>query len=244
VINNLCSNQYTDGEYLKKVGDWHGQDSYWKAHKVLEMIQKHKLTPNSIDDIGCGAGEVLVEIQKNMAAGLDFRGFDISPQAISIASKKETINLKFYNEDFLESEVNPPDLLLLLDVFEHISNYRSYLNSLRKKTDRIIFHVPLDIAAKEVLKKSDYMLYMHHKYGHLHFFTKETALITLSDLGYDVIDYFYTDDLEIEGVPWGIKPKLSYGARKIMFRLNPEFTASLFKGYNLLVLARGDRKHE
>ncbi len=85
---------------------------------------------------------------------------------------------------------------------------------------------------------------MHHKYGHLHFFTKETALITLSDLGYDVIDYFYTDDLEIEGIPWGIKPKLSYGARKMMFRLNPKFTTSLFKGYNLLVLAWGDRKQE
>ena len=104
------------------------------------MIQKHKLTPNSIYDIGCDAGEVLVEIQKNMAAGLDFRGFDISPQAISIASKKENINLKFYNEDFLESEVNPPDLLLLLGVFEHISNYRSYLSSLRKKLTRLFLY--------------------------------------------------------------------------------------------------------
>ncbi len=179
-----------------------------------------------------------------MDVGLDFRGFDISPQATSIANKKENANLKFYNEDFLESIVHPPDLLLLLDVFEHISDYRGFLGSLRKKDARVIFHIPLDIVANEVLRKSDYMLYMHHKYGHLHFFTKEIALITLSDLGYDVIDYFYTDDLEIEGIPWGIRPKLSYGARKMMFRLNPEFTASLFKGYNLLVLAWGDRKQE
>lgn len=240
----MNSNQYTDGEYLKKVEDWHERDSYWKAHKVLKMIQKHKLKPSSVYDIGCGAGEILVEMQKNMDADLDFRGFDISPQATSIANKKENDNLKFYNEDFLQSIASPPDLLLLLDVFEHISDYRGYLDSLSKKAARIIFHIPLDIAAKEVLRKSDYMVNMHHKYGHLHFFTKETALITLSDLGYDVIDYFYTDDLEIEGIPWGIKPKLSYWARKMMFRLNPEFTASLFKGYNLLVLASGDRKQE
>jgi len=240
----LNSNQYIDGEYLKKVEDWHEEDSYWKAHKVLKMIQKHKLTPNSVYDIGCGAGEVLVEMQKNMDAGLDFRGFDISPQATSIANKKENSNLKFYNEDFLESIVNPPDLLLLLDVFEHISDYRGYLDALRKKAARIIFHIPLDVAAKEVLRKSDYMIYMHHKYGHLHFFTKETALITLSDLGYDVIDYFYTDELELAGNPKWIKPKLSYGIKKMMFRLNPEFTASLFNGYNLLVLAWGERKQK
>ena len=39
-------------------------DSLWKAQKVLKMMQKHKMAPNSICDIGCGAGEVLTEIQK------------------------------------------------------------------------------------------------------------------------------------------------------------------------------------
>jgi SAM-dependent methyltransferase len=240
----MNSNQYINGEYLKKVEDWHEEDSYWKSHKVLEMIRKHKLDPSSIYDIGCGAGEVLAEMQKNMGVGLDFRGFDISPQAMSIASKKENSSLKFYNEDYLESTVNPPDLLLLLDVFEHISDYRGYLDSLRKKAARIIFHIPLDIAAKEVIRKSDYMIYMHHKYGHLHFFTKETALAALSDLGYEVIDYFYTDELDLVGSPRWVKPMLSYGIKKVMFRLNPEFTASFFNGYNLLVLAWGDRKQE
>ena len=79
-------------------------------------MHKHKMAPNSICDIGCGAGEVLAEIQKNTDTGIDCKGFDISPQAISIANKKENTNLTFYNEDFLKSTVTPPDLLLLLDV--------------------------------------------------------------------------------------------------------------------------------
>lgn len=240
----MNTNQYTDGEYLKKVEDWHEGDSLWKAHKILKMMQKHKMAPNSICDIGCGAGEVLAEIQKNTDTGIDCKGFDISPQAISIANKKENTNLTFYNEDFLKSTVTPPDLLLLLDVFEHIPDYRGYLNSLRKKANQIIFHIPLDIAAKEVLRKSDYMVYMHKTYGHLHFFTKETALITLIDSGYEIVDYFYTDELELEDNLKWIKPKLAYGIKKMMFGLNPGFTASLFNGYNLLVLAQGDRKKE
>lgn len=240
----MNTNQYIDGEYLKKVEDWHEGDSYWKAHKVLKMMQKHKLAPNSIYDIGCGAGGVLAEIQRNTDIGIDIKGFDISPQAISMANKKEKTNLKFYSEDFLESTVIPPDLLLLLDVFEHISDYRGYLDMLSRKADRIIFHIPLDIAAKEVLRKSDHMVYMRHTYGHLHFFTKETALMTLTDSGYEIVDYFYTDELELEDDPKWIKPKLAYGIKKMMFHLNPEFTASLFNGYNLLVLARGDKRKE
>ena len=79
----MKSNQYTNGEYLEKVSSWHQEDSHWKAHQILRMIQKHKLAPNSVFDIGCGAGKILIELQKNMDACVDFRGFDISPQAIS-----------------------------------------------------------------------------------------------------------------------------------------------------------------
>ncbi len=242
-VRSIESNQYTNGEYLEKVRSWHQEDSYWKAQQVLRMLQKHKLAPNSVYDIGCGAGKILVELQKNMDTCHDFRGFDISPQAISIANEIENTNIKFYNEDILDSEVVSPDLFLMLDVFEHISDYRSFLDSVRKKTDWIIFHIPLDIAANQVIRKSKYMRHMHDTYGHLHFFTKETALYTLSDLDYDIVDYFYTDDKDIDG-SWGVKPRLSYGLRKMMFHLNSHLTASFFNGFNLLVLARGDRAQE
>lgn len=116
--------------------------------------------------------------------------------------------------------------------------------SATEKDEPDYFPYTLRYAAKEVLRKSDYMVYMHKTYGHLHFFTKETALITLIDSGYEIDDYFYTDELELEDNPKWIKPKLAYGIKKMMFGLNPGFTALLFNGYNLLVLAQGDRKKE
>jgi SAM-dependent methyltransferase len=60
--------QYTDGTYLEKAQDWHVSDSPWKASKVFQMMEKNHLTFDSIYDIGCGAGQILVELQKKSKA--------------------------------------------------------------------------------------------------------------------------------------------------------------------------------
>ena len=168
-------------------------------------------------------------------------GFDISPQAIEIAKSKENANLKFYNDDFLKAKVASADLILLLDVFEHVPDYLGFLDALRKKTKWIVFHIPLDMGARDIPRESNYMLYKRKKYGHLHYFSKETALATLSNLGYDVVDYFYTTDDEI-GAQRRFKKRINSEIRKNLFRLNPGLTAAFFTHSNLMVLARGDQE--
>ncbi|MGZ7138833.1 MAG: class I SAM-dependent methyltransferase [Halobacteriota archaeon] len=236
--------QYTDGTYLEKVQDWHGGDSAWKASKVFQMIQKNHLTFNSIFDIGCGAGQILVELQKKIKSDVTLAGFDISPQAIEIAKSKENANLKFYYDDFLKTNAASADLILLLDVFEHVPNFLGFLDAMRKKTKWIIFHIPLDMCAWDVLRKSNYLLNTRKTFGHLHYFSKETALATLADLGYDVVDYFYTDDAEIHGknALRGSRQRINYQIRRNMFRFNPGLAAAIFAHFNLMVLARGDQE--
>ncbi|MGA7193436.1 MAG: class I SAM-dependent methyltransferase [Anaerolineales bacterium] len=240
----MTANQYTDGTYLEKVKDWHISDSPWKASKVFQMIEKNHLVFKSLYDIGCGAGQILAELQTKLDKDVRLAGFDISPQAIEIAKLKENAGLKFFNDDFLTAEIASPDVLLLLDVFEHIPDYLGFLDSLRKKANWIVFHIPLDMCARAVLSKSFYMLYMRKQYGHLHYFSKETALATLSDLGYEIIDYFYTVDDEIgsNNIQRGLKERIHYEIRKNLFRLNPGLAAASFTHFNLMVLARGDRK--
>jgi len=237
----MNSSQYVDGIYLDKVQDWHLSDSPWKAANVYRMIEKHHLPINLIYDIGCGVGGILVELQKKMNTNVKFVGFDISPQAIVRAKPKENLYLKFYNEDFLDVVTPPPDLLLLLDVFEHIPDYIGFLEALRKRVDWIIFHIPLDFNAKAAIRKSRWMLYMRQQYGHLHYFTKETAIATLSDIGYDVVDYFYTDDKENDK-PKLIRPRVVFEIRKNLYRVNQDLSASFFDSFNLMLLARGDLK--
>jgi SAM-dependent methyltransferase len=242
----MTTNRYSDGTYLEKVKDWHVSDSPWKASRVFHMMVKNHLNINSVYDIGCGAGQILVELQAKFEGDVNLAGFDISPQAIEIAKPKENARLKFYNDDFLTAGTALPDVLLLLDVFEHVPDYLGFLSRLREKANWIIFHIPLDMCARAVLRKSSYMLYMREIYGHLHYFSKETALATLSDLGYEIVDYFYTVDDEIGGdhAQRGLKGKIYYEIRKNLFRIKPDFAAAFFTHFNLMVLARGDRRED
>lgn len=54
-----------NSEYLEKNENCHIEDSPWKAEKILSIMNKNGLHPNSIVEIGCGAGEILVQLQKN-----------------------------------------------------------------------------------------------------------------------------------------------------------------------------------
>ncbi len=238
----MGTSQYTNGIYLEKVKDWHVGDSIWKASKVMQMIRLHQLSPASVCDVGCGAGVILAELQKKMGAGVMFTGYDVSPQAIQIAKTIESPNLKFFNEDFLKADTPSANLTLMLDVFEHVPDYIGFLEAFRRKTDWVIFHIPLDINARAVLRKSSWMLHMRETYGHLHYFTRETALATLADIGYKIVDSTYTDDMEISDamIPKKLKSRMFYELRKLLYRVNKRLAVASFEHFNLLVLARGD----
>jgi SAM-dependent methyltransferase len=241
------SERYTDGAYLEHAPDWHTGDSEWKAGKVLEMIERHGLQPATVCDVGCGAGEVLARLRSRMSPATRLSGFDISPQAIHLARAKETTNLKFFNLDFSRDTSEVFDLVLLLDVFEHVPDYLSFLNQLRARGRHFIFHIPLDLHAQSVLRQSRYMLAMRREFGHLHYFTRETALATLVDSGYAVLDHFYTWDhetlplssRELWASPWrwGVQ-----ALDRALFTWAPALGASLRPHFNSLVLARPDEQ--
>jgi len=238
-MSKPITDRYLDGTYLAEVKGWHAGDSPWKASKVLRMIEKHHLSPSTVHDIGCGVGEVLVELQRRMPDDVAFRGYDISPQATSIAREKENDRLEFLNEDFLTAKTAPPDLLLVLDVFEHVPDYLGFLQALRGRAKWFIFHIPIDLSVQSINHRSATVLGKRRKYGHLHAFTREMALATLADTGYEVVDHFYTNDHEIDNrPPRGLRPSLVYRFRRWLFRRRPDLAVYLFASFNCLVLAR------
>jgi hypothetical protein len=103
-----------------------------------------------------------------------------------------------------------------------------------------VFHIPLDIFATGSLR-GKHIAHMRKTYGHLHVFDKAAALMTLHDTGFKVIDYFYTVDY-VESSPYmklELRPfwKIWRGVRKVLRKINPDLTARLFMGHNLMVLA-------
>jgi Methyltransferase domain len=228
---------YSDGTYLSNHENWHIEDSPWKAEQIEKIINQNNITFNTAVEVGCGAGGVIHELASKFPTG-KFSGFEISPQASKFWPQFERNNLSFTIKDFLEtSEIY--DLLLLIDVFEHVPNYMSFLESILLRSKYFVFNIPLDMHLVGLLL--DNQINARDKYGHLHYFSKATALRTLSDTGYKVVDYFYAPGFlgappESSRKTW--KQKLLYPPRSFFYSLSPEFSTKLLGGASLMVLAQ------
>lgn len=120
----------------------------------------------NVVDIGCGAGRVIHELSKAFSDEVLFSEYDISSQAIEIARKYE--NVSFKCSDYLVEETEVEDLLLIIDVFEHIEDYMGFLRKLRNRASYYVFHIPLDMNIQWLLR--DKQIDVRNDVGHLHYF--------------------------------------------------------------------------
>ena len=231
----MAKNIYLDGDYLEKNPLYHVADSPWKASQILKMLGRHDLEPASICEVGCGAGEILRQLQLQMPAGVRFSGYEISPQAFELCKQRQNEHLLFYCEDLLSKDTEPFDLLLCIDVFEHVEDHLGFLRKLRYKGVHKIFHIPLDITANAIVRGKPFVVW-RQELGHLHYFTKDTALLTLEETGYEIVDFFYTPG-GIERAET-IKQQVAKLPRRVLAAINQDFAVRTLGGYSLLVLAR------
>ncbi len=226
---------YRDGSYRKHNPSWHVEESPFKVRQIQRMMKRQNLAPKTVCDVGCGAGLVLAELQPHLPSDCICWGYDVSPDALAMSAGRGNDNLRFRMRDIRKDECDTFfDLLLMLDVFEHVEDYMGLVRAVRSKARQKLFHIPLDLSVQAVLRKNGLLLRRDH-HAHLHYFTKETALRTLTDVGYSIVDYFYTPrcielgDLFIQ--------KMARIPRQLTFALAPDLTVRVLGGYSLLVLA-------
>lgn len=229
------NNIYNDGTYLENNPSWHAQDSPWKAKQIIQMLNHHKLDLATICEVGCGAGEILNQLSNKMDADIKYYGYDISPQAFNICSQKTKENLVFYQDNLLEKDVYY-DLVMAIDVFEHVENYYDFLRELKDKGRYKLFHIPLDLSVQTLLRVKP-ILHIRHAAGHIHYFTKELALASLNDMGYVIVDHFYTASA-LELPKRGFIGNLMKIPRRILFSINEDLCVRVLGGYSLMVLAK------
>jgi SAM-dependent methyltransferase len=229
------ASRYRDGTQRALAPDWYESDARWKAERVREMMRRHRLEPESICDIGCGTGGVLDHLSRTLPAGTTLVGYDPSPQATALAPEARKRRVAFVNATAEECE-GGYDLMLVLDVVEHVDDYLGFLRTIRGKAGSFIFHIPLDVSVQTVLRGSP-IARARESLGHLHYFSRDTALATLHDTGYRVLD----EELTQPGVDlWGGKSRLLRLPRIVAFRLNPRLAARVMGGFSLLVLASAE----
>jgi hypothetical protein len=229
------SSIYQDGTYLQKNPTWDEEDSSWKSRHILRVIENHGLSPKTVCEVGCGAGEILNQLHGLLPGPVELTGYDISPQVFPTCKKKEKAGLKFVLGNFFDLDKQHYDLLLVIDVLEHVEDCYGFLRLLHPRGTHEIFHIPLDLAAWKIL--GGYLMTKREQYGHIHYFTRETALAMLKDVGYEIVDSFYT------GLYHG-KRQRSMGTRMMdsirrgLYLHDPDLSARLFGGLSLMVLAK------
>ncbi|ATX80278.1 Methyltransferase domain-containing protein [Mariprofundus aestuarium] len=226
--------QYIDGTYASQNPSWDSEDSQWKAAHVCSLIEEVSSKPGSICEVGCGGGGVLAAIH-HMLPGVSLSGYDISPGAQPFWEEHDSLKIDFHVGDFLQSD-GSHDIILLLDVLEHVSDPHAFLLEIRRRAPLFIFHFPLDLSSVSVLRESP-LLHVRRKVGHIHYFTKGLALELLSECGFEVIKSRYTGAAFNTPQP-GWKTKLAQIPRRIAYALNKDFGVRLLGGETLMVLAK------
>ncbi len=227
---------YTYGDYLGKNPTWHVEDSPWKAKQIIRMMKRNYIVPKTICEVGCGAGEILIQLQYSMDKESMFWGYEISPQAFELCKRRANERLHFKLRDILQEKDAFFDLILLIDLIERLEDYFSFLRDIKPKSHHKILHILLDLSVQTVLHSSP-ILKGRERVGHIHYFTKEIALRILKDVGYEVLDYFYTAG-SIELPAKSIKRYIARLPRKLFFAIHKDLGVRIMGGYSLMVLAK------
>jgi hypothetical protein len=190
-------------------------------------------------DVGCGAADVLGYLRRDFPTA-KLVGFDIAPELAEFWRQHDDVTC--HCGDFHQINTDSYSVLLMLDVFEHVRNPFSFLEASRPFARFFVFHIPLDLSAVSVAQRSA-LLNARRGVGHLHFYTKDLALETLAETGYEVIDWRYTGACFSSQIQRTWRTRLLSIPRRIAFGISKDVGVRLLGGETLLVLARTRTEH-
>lgn len=226
--------RYKDGSYLEHNPDFHRSDSEWKAQQVAAAFGKLDSPPASVCEVGCGAGDILMFLQKKFPQS-KFTGYDISTDASKFWPALAGTGIDFHLGDFLEAK-ETFECITIMDVIEHLENPFDFLAKLKSRAKYFVFHFPLDLNVTTILREQP-LISMRKTVGHIHYYTKGIALSLIKEAGYDVISSDYTS-WALSGPRRTMKTKLASIPRRLAYMINKDLGVRMLGGETLLILAK------
>ncbi len=233
--SDSISERYLSSDYLTDNPTWDMEDSVWKANQVISILYKNKIVPQSLCEIGCGAGKILASLRE-VYNDTALSGYDIAPHASKFWKQYENRKIDFILGDFFELNAKHYDVLMMLDVLEHVPNPLQFLVSAKFSGKYIVVHFPLDLSVLTVLREQP-LLYVRRKVGHIHYYTKGLALELLQEAGFDVIEAHFTHAYMVSSHST-FKTWLSRLPRLFFRIFGEDFAARCLGGETLMVLAK------
>ncbi len=175
---------YSDGTYLAQNPTLHQEDSDYKMRYVDELLRAVDWPAKAIRilDIGGGAGVVgrlVCEWFRQRGHAVECEAIDLSAEMLA----EQRRNNPYLKETWLGGiellTGRHFDLVLLLDVIEHVPEHHHFARQLNALTDYIVYNIPTERNLMDYLRN----LYMRGRYyplqtaslGHIHFFSAPAA---------------------------------------------------------------------
>lgn len=238
---------YTSGAYAAKHSEYHVADSGFKWRNFRSCIEQAAARDKcdisairSVAEVGCGAGQILAHAKESgLFADARFGGWDINPEAVRIA-RSLSPDIEFSCGDFLLAP-GSYDMVLCADVMEHVEDILAFLRNLSRKSRYFLFNIPLEVSLITLLRGESTFKRSHESVGHLHFFTKPTALRLLRVCGYDIVHTRFAKNrtARLPRTTANMKRFLLAPPQAFVDIFSLDLAAILF-GDSLVVLATGD----
>jgi len=131
-------------EYINKNPNMHLEDSLLKVDQISLVIPP-KFKAKSLLDVACGAGLVTVKVAEKLNSRYNV-GIDISRTMINKAKKVDKdrlVNWKM-SDVFNYNTKNKFDLILCVDILEHVENDLEFLKKVGQLGKYIVIKTPLE----------------------------------------------------------------------------------------------------
>lgn len=227
--------RYLSTDYLEKNPTWDIEDSPWKAGLVADLLDRHDISPQTLCEVGCGAGAALAMLRVRFPAAT-LTGWDIAPDARHFWEQYQGQGIHFQVGDFFEGDDSYYNVIMVLDVIEHVADPHQFLRKLRSSGRFFVFHFPLDLSAVSVFREFP-LLYVREKVGHIHYYTKGMVLALMEEAGFEVLQWQYSG-ASLSGPRPTWRTRLARLPRMLARILGKDRSVRLLGGETLLILAR------
>ncbi len=176
-----------------------------------EIVSNFVLREKKILDIGCASGSLLYSLKKHAPGELV--GIDVSDYPISFGRERYNLDLRCTSLENARLPIAHFDLIMLIDVLEHVENLHGFLREMRRllASGGSIFILTPNFASYEFAGKRWHCL--HQDFEHLHYFSPESLRKISARAGFRLLKYW----------TWGLPFKISsyprifrYGLHRLM----------------------------
>jgi len=175
---------YNDRSYVANNPEVHREDSAFKFEQILNLLEKVQIHANRIKilDVGGGAGVVgamVADYFKRGGVDVEFVALDLSAEMLGIQSKSNPHIVRSWNCSVVDCREEDFDLVLMIDVIEHIPEKDVVAERLNEIGNNVIYNIPIQINVVDLLRnavnRGRYYSEQTRLIGHVHFFTYASA---------------------------------------------------------------------